>query len=174
MGDISVDTRVFHFPDGWRVMKYDDIPYYQNHLKNKKGWKRGMKAVDLVAYNPGDKMLYLIESKDYREHQREKRTPPAKEFFDKVMDTLTGLIPPALCSATNTAGESDLQAGIKGAQKLRLIYQFEQPTKHSKLHPRVFDPADIQLKLRSELRCFDPHTLVIEAATQSKVAWTVS
>ena len=174
MRDISVDSRVFHFPDGWRVMKYDDTPYYQNHLKNEKGWKRGMKGVDLIAYNPGDRTLYLIESKDYRVHGRENPTSPEREFFDKVMDTLTGLVPTALCSTTNAAGERDLQTGIKNAQKLRLIYQFEQPAKHSKLFPRVYDPADMQSKLKKELKCFDPHILVIEASTQHKVAWTVS
>lgn len=172
--DISVDSRIFHFDDSWLVMKYDDTPYYQRHLKNKSGWKRGMKGVDLIAYNPADGTLYLIESKDYRKYRRKKEISPEQEFFDKVMDTFTGIIPTALCSTTFSAGEKQLQQGIQNAKNLRLIYQFEQPAKHSKLFPRVYDPDDIQRKLRQELKCFDPHTLVIEAANQNKVLWTVN
>ena len=174
MVDIIVDSRTFHFPDDWRVMKYDNAPYYHNHLKNEHGWRRGLKAVDLIAYDPSGRILYLIESKDYRANPRKKNISPEKEFFNKVLDTLTGLVPTALCSTTETAGEDKLRYGLRRAKKLRLIYQFEQPEKHSKLFPRAYDPVDMQQKLQQELRCFDPHTLVIERQTQHKVRWTVS
>lgn len=172
MQDIAVDSRCFHFPDTWLVMKYDDTPFYQNHLKNKKGWKPGLKGVDLAAYNPFDRTLYLIESKDYRAHRRKKKTSPEREFFDKVINTFTGIVPTMLCSISALNGENELRSGIRNAEKLRLIYQFEQPAKHSKLFPRVFNPDEMQRKLRQELKCFDPHVLVIEAATQAKVSWT--
>ena len=173
MLEIIVDSRIFQFPDDWYVIKYDDTPYYKNHLKNKCGLRRGLKAVDLVAYDPNSRTLYLIESKDYRVHRREKPTPPDKEFSDKVIDTLTGLIPTALCGTTATAGEKELREGIQGARKLRLIYQFEQPRKHSKLFPRVYDPADLTDRLKKTLRCFDPHVLVVDAARQHMVRWRV-
>lgn len=172
MQDISVDSRLFHFPDNWLVMKYDDTPYYQKHLKNSKGWKRGLKGIDLAAYDPSQRTLYLIESKDYRNHQRGKEISPEREFFDKVIDTFTGIVPTMLCSCSASNGESKLQRSVQDAKRLRLIYQFEQPAKHSKMFPRVFNLDEMQRKLRQELKCFDPHVLVIEAATQTKVSWT--
>lgn len=174
MQDIPVDSRLFHFPDDWLVTKYDDMPYYQNHLKSGYGLRRGLKAVDLIAFHPADKTLFLIESKDYRRHSRTKSIPPAEEFVGKVTDTLTGLVPTMLCSPALTEDVKKVREGVRKSKKLRLIYQFEQPAKHSKLFPRAFDPSEIQLKLSQDLRCFDPHVLVIEAATQHKVAWTVN
>jgi len=173
MQDIPVDTRIFHFRDGWLVAKYDDMPYYRNNLSCKRGYKRSLNAVDLIVFHPADKTLYLIESKDYRKHPRTKKKTPAEEFVDKVTDTLTGLVPTMLCSSEITEEVVKIREGVWESEKLRLIYQFEQPAKHSKLFPRVFDPSEIQMKLRQDLRCFDPHVLVIEAATQNKVAWTV-
>lgn len=173
MPDIPVDSRVFHFQDGWLVTKYDDMSYYRNKLSREHGMKRSLKAVDLIAFHPADKTLFLIESKDYREHRRTKEVSPVEEFIGKVLDTLTGLVPTALCSDETSEGVSNLREGIRNAERLRLIYQFEQPAKHSKLFPRVFDPTEIQMKLRQELKCFDPRVLVIESATQNKVAWTV-
>ena len=135
--------------------------------------RRGLKAVDLIAFHPADKTLFLIESKDYRKYSRNKKKTPAEEFVDKVTDTLAGLVPTMLCSSEITEEVVIIREGVRESEKLRLIYQFEQPAKHSKLFPRVFDPSEIQMKLRQDLRCFDPHVLVIEAATQNKVAWTV-
>ena len=173
MQDITVNSRVFHFQDGWIVTKYDDVPYYRKKLSSELEYKRGLKAVDLIAFRPADKTLFLIESKDYRIDPRQKEDPPAKEFVEKVIDTLTGLIPTMLCSPEITDDVEKVREGVRKSERLRLIYQFEQPATHSKLHPRAFDPADIQTKLRQELKCFDPHVLVIEAATQNKVAWTI-
>ena len=174
MQDIPVDSRLFHFPDDWLVTKYDDMPYYQNHLKSGYGLRRGLKAVDLIAFHPADKTLFLIESKDYRRHSRTKSIPPAEEFVGKVTDTLTGLVPTMLCSPALTEDVKKVREGVRKSKRLRLIYQFEQPAKSSKLYKRAFDPADIQLKLRQALKCFDPHVLVIESKNQDKVAWTVN
>lgn len=173
MQNITVDSRTFCFDDSWLIMKYDETPFYKNHLKNEKGWKKSMKGVDLIAFDPTYKNLFLIESKDYRKHRRKKKISPEEEFFGKVIDTFTGILPTFLCSNGNTAGENILHQSVANAKKIRLVYQFEQPKKHSKLFPRVFDTADMQIKLRQELRIFDPHLLVIDSTTQSKVAWNV-
>ena len=58
MSSITVDSRIFDFPDGWLVMKYDATPYYrekfQGRTKGTRGLKREMKAVDLIATNPAE------------------------------------------------------------------------------------------------------------------------
>ena len=74
MKNIAVDSRSFEFDDDWLVMKYDSTPYYNHQFKgkrkNSKGLKKEMRAVDLIALNPDDGSLYLIESKDYRLYSR--------------------------------------------------------------------------------------------------------
>ena len=173
MQNITVDSRTFCFGDSWLIMKYDETPFYKNHLKNEKGWKKSMKGVDLIAFDATYKNLFLIESKDYRVHRRKKKLSPEKEFFEKVIDTFTGILPTFLCSNGNTAGENILHKSVANAKKIRLIYQFEQPAKHSKLFPKAYDIADMQCKLRQELRIFDPHVQVIDSTTQFKVDWKV-
>ena len=183
MKNIAVDSRSFEFDDDWLVMKYDSTPYYNHQFKGKrknaKGLKKEMKAVDLIAMNPDDGSLYLIESKDYRSHIRQKTETPADEFVHKVLDTLTGILPTALCSMRDVNGrhanaqEEILHRQLHEAQKMRLVFQFEQPQKHSKLFPRAYDPADMQSIIRRELGMIDSHALVIDANTQYKVQWTV-
>jgi hypothetical protein len=176
MNSINVDSRTFDFPDEWLVVKYDEIPYYTTKFQNpsKGKLKPEMKAVDLIALGKSgnEQVMYMIESKDYRVHRRTKDMPPAEEFIHKVLDTLTGMIPAALCG-DGSPNEIVLRNQLCKATKLRLVFQFEQPAKHSKLFPRAFDPADIQTKIRAELRSIDPHALVIDADSQGKVAWSV-
>ena len=69
------------------------------------------------------------------------------------------------------AQEEILHRQLHEAQKMRLVFQFEQPQKHS--FPRAYDPADMQSIIRRELGMIDPHALVIDANTQYKVPWTV-
>lgn len=180
MPSVVVDSRTFEFPDGWLVMKYDATPYYkvkfQGRTRGTRGLKPEMAAVDLIATDPCAKepTMYLIESKDYRVAHRSKPAPPDEEFIRKVLDTLTGILPTVLCSDSFQHGEKVLREQLKKARKLRLVYHFEQPARRSKLFPRPFDPADLQLRLRSELRAIDPHALVLDSTMPRKVAWSVS
>ena len=81
MQNITVDSRTFCFDDSWFIMKYDETPFYKNHLSNKQGWKKSMKGVDLIAFDPCAKVLFLIESKDYRVHQRKKKLSPQELYL---------------------------------------------------------------------------------------------
>ena len=184
MKNIAVDSRSFEFDDDWLVMKYDDTTYYRKQFEGKKkksnGLKKEMDSVDLIAMNLRDKVLYLIESKDYRFHRRTKPISPVKEFIQKVLDTLTGILPTALCGNRddrgkhNDVGEEILFKQLHLVIGLKLVYQFEQPLKPSKFFPRVYDPADLQSKIRCELGMIDKHALVVDANTQYKVPWMVN
>ena len=184
MTSIQVDSRTFDFPDGWLVTKYDDTAYYNNQFKGKArkshGLKKEMKALDLIALNPMDGMLYLIESKDYRTYRRQKKESPADEYIHKVIDTLTGILPTALCGKRNSsgkhidAGEDTLHRQLHLVNQLRMVLHFEQPQKSSKLFPHAYDLSDIQSKIRCELGMIDKHALVVDANTQHKVPWMVN
>ena len=174
MTSIDVDSRTFVFPDGWLVMKYDDTPYYKKQFQGIDRTSRGgMKAVDLIALKKADGVMYLIESKDYRVKRRSKEISPHEEFIQKVLDTLTGIIPTALCSYSSNPGEKVLLKQMRMAKKLRLVFQFEQPQKTSHLRPSPYDIADIQSFIRTKLRSIDPHALVIDSKLQYKVEWDI-
>lgn len=187
MINITVDQSLhFHFEDDWKVVQYDETDYYKTHLKNQHSWKKskkrtsvtdGLKGVDLVALQPQDNILYLIECKDYREYPRKKEQHPVEEFCQKTLDTLAGLLPAALCGIPGNAETKTLKTVVRRAEQLRLVLHFEQAKTEDKLWSRgAYDIADLQQKLRGLLKAIDPYTLVVDMDTlpnTAKVNWTV-
>ncbi len=109
-----------------------------------------------------------------------KEESPADEYIHKVIDTLTGILPTALCGKRNRygkhidAGEDTLHRQLHLVNQLRMVLHFEQPQKSSKLFPHAYDLSDIQSKIRCELGMIDKHALVVDANTQHKVPWTIN
>ncbi len=170
---MTVDSREFTFPAGWVCRKYeDDQSFYRNKIEPSFKFDKepGLKGVDIVAFSP-DRQMWLIESKDYRHHQRTKPEDPAREFVLKVRDTLTGLMVAVVDRQDNTL--DDIRRCVHAATSIRLAFQFEQPCRHSKLFPRVFDPADVQQQIKTKVRRICPHPLVIDATNQRCVPWKV-
>jgi len=172
MQDIEVDSLTYHFGDDCIIVKYDELPFYKKHLQNFNG--KSLKAVDIVALIPenGSFTLYMIESKDYRNNRREKPMAPDEEYYLKVMDTFTGLVPCSLYDGNNSE-ERKLHEILQRAQKIKLICQFEQRQKPSKLFPRPFDLADLQTKARKKLKSIDPHLRFVDKTMSCSVPWTV-
>ena len=167
-----VDSREFTFPEGWVCCKYDELPFYRNKIEPsfKVDKEPGLKGVDIVAFSP-DRQMWLIESKDYRRHRRTKAIGPAQEFVLKVRNTLTGLMVAVVDKQDNTL--DDIRKCAHTATSMRLAFHLEQPRLHSKLFPRVFDPADVQQQIKANVHRICPHPLVIDATNQGLVLWTV-
>lgn len=92
------DTLVFIFPDDWKIAKCDGWVFYRKQFcRVRNDPKYGMTCVDLLALDP-KKTLWLIEVKDYRQHRRTKEIPLWNEIRNKVVDTLSMLLP-AACNA---------------------------------------------------------------------------
>lgn len=120
LGSPSADGRekhalVFSFDDEWTVIAFDEgraaAPYANPDAAKLANWKfralwkegrpkklsaapseSGHRAVDIVAWSPTDRTLYLIESTDYR--AADYRTPPETlpdEAAAKFRDTLASL-----------------------------------------------------------------------------------
>ena len=184
MLNITIDqTLHFHFEDNWKVVKYDETPYYKTQLKNQRSCKinkkdksviSGLKGVDLVALQPQDNTLYLIECKDYRLHSRKKNLHPVEEFYQKTMDTLAGLLPSALCGTSGDPNTRMLKHWFV-VPNIYGCFPFEQAETTNKLMPRAYDIADLQQKLRGLLKAIDPYVLVVDIDTlrRTKVDWTV-
>lgn len=168
MSTVSVDSLVFSFPVGWRVSKYDDWSYYRNQF-SKIG--SGIAAVDLIAIDV-NRVVWLIEAKDYRAHKRTKPSCLAGEMRNKVIFTLAGII--AAKFRANDRAECDMAIRSVKAKKLRVVLHVEQPAISSRLSPRAIKLADVQQKLRSMLKSIDAHPLVVESSSMGPLSWVVT
>ena len=156
------------FPDKWNVTKYDDWEFYKNQFVNS---CYGNKAVDFLAYNPHARELWLIELKDYRQFRRTKDDKLSlwEEIAIKARDSLAGLFAAKVAIAHP---QQSYAALTLNAKRLRIVLHLEQPRTHSKLFPRVYDPADIQQKLKQTLKPIDAHPKVIDLNDMGNVPWS--
>lgn len=166
MTTVRVDRLLFTFSTSWRVSKYDDWAFYRRQFAQM--WD-GIKAVDLIALE--NQCLWLIEVKDYRTVRRTKAIDLADEIAQKVFATLAALLPAKVNAAV--LEERNFANACVNVTQLRVVLHLEQPRKHSKLFPRVIDPANVQLKLRTLIKPIDPHPKVVESTQMQGVAWTV-
>lgn len=156
------------FPDGWQVTKYDDWAFYRNQFV---GCCGGNKAVDFLAHDLENRILWLIELKDYRQFHRTKGITLWDEVAVKVRDTLAGLF-----AAKMELGHDDhaFARQTLAAQKLRVVLHLEQPASHSALFPRAFTLANIQQKMKQIIKPVDAHPKVVELNQMNAVPWTAA
>ena len=116
---------------------------------------------------------WLIEVKDYRQHERTKTLDLADEVALKVRDTLAGLLS-AKWNA-NDAAEREYASRLTGSSRVRVFCHLEQPAKTSRLRPRAIEPDKVRQKLKTLIKAIDPHPLVIDhTETEGRVSWTVT
>ena len=86
MHSLTEGDLTFGFQSTGHVTKYDDWSFYRNRLQKMCG---GSKAVDILAFDPNDGPLWMIEVKDYRAHRRaEEKGDLVLEIAYKMRDTL--------------------------------------------------------------------------------------
>ncbi len=168
MPTIIEGSLTFAFPPNWQASKFDGWSFYRNQFQQACG---GSKAIDFLAIDPGV-CLWNIEVKDYRQHPRTKTIKIDDEIAVKVRDTLAVLV-----AAKANANDSDEKAFAGAAllcPRLRVVLHLEQPAKHSKLHPRAINPANVLQKLKQLIKAIDPHPLVVEMGQMRGVSWSVT
>ena len=193
--NLDEDKLKFTFTENCQASKYDEWSFYKNQFQsigcNKEIIKEfikshqnnehnkqlekvcgGSKAIDIICISK--KILWLIEVKDYRVNRRTKPIDIGDEIAIKVRDTLAGLV-----AAKNNANNQDEKQFailvLRNSTSIRIVLHLEQPTKHSKLFPRVINPANIKMKLKKRLKAIDPHPLVIDKnSLKPDMCWTVS
>lgn len=167
MKNVQVDGLTFTFPASWKISKYDDWAFYRKQFS--KMWN-GIKAVDLLAIE--NQVTWFIEVKDYRRSRRTKGLDLVDEVAQKVLYTVAAMLP-AKVNASVT-DENDFAGEVVKSTQLRVVLHLEQPLKQSKLFPRAFDPANVQIKLKSLVKPIDPHPKVVESTRMQGLAWTAS
>ena len=160
---------VFEFPDGWDASKYDAWTFYRKHFQK----TSDSKAVDILAFAPQrGGTLWMIEVKDYQQNPRKKKIAMHDEVTQKVRDTLAGI----LAASVRASGDEERRFARKciRARNLRVVLHLEQPKKTSKLFPRAFNTANLQLKLHSTIKAVDAHPKVVERRKlHSSMDWGV-
>jgi len=164
----NIDGLTFTFPAHFQTSKYDDWSYYRNQFSR---ISTGIKAVDLLVIDPTN-AAWLVEGKDYRQHQRTKPCELHVEIALKIRDTLSALLPASLNATVDT--EKEFAKKILTSHQLRVVLHLEQPAKQSKLFPRAIDPNSVRSKLRQSLKAIDAHCLVVEANNMCNLGWNVN
>ena len=164
MGEITLV-----FPDQCEATKYDDWSFYQKRFQS---IQAGTKAVDIICVVPD--AAWLVQVKDYREHERTKPSDIADEVAAKVRDTLSGL-----AAASANADSDDEKEVAKRALRRRhwrvALHLEQSESTGSPLWPRPIDPAKILQKLRSKLRAVDAEAIVVNLQVSAgDVPWTVA
>ncbi|PMS10064.1 hypothetical protein FNF07_08975 [Trinickia caryophylli] len=167
---LSEGALIFLFPDDGLASKYDHWSHYRNGFQAACGGHH--KAVDIVYAQADERIAWLIEVKDYRVHARTKAIDLAEEIAVKVRDTLAGLVATG-CQA-NDQNEKDCARALLRAAKIRVVCHLEQPTKHSRLRPRVIEPDKLAIKLRTLIKAIDPRALVVDRhSLHASMTWRV-
>ena len=167
MNEIKEGDLKFSFPDCCEVGQYDQWSFYRNQFQSVAGES---KAVDILCL--AEDAAWLVEIKDYRQHPREKSTDLGDEIATKVRDTLSGLA--AASANANDDEERTLARRMLAKRRWRVVLHLEQPQVRSRLRPTPFNLADVELKLRGQLKAVDAHPLVLDRHTErTNIPWTV-
>ena len=169
----------FAFPDTWQICRPGETSYYVRHFQdfcNRAGSNGGCKEVDFLAYDPIALVLWLVEVKDYRAHQRTKPIDLADETALKVRDSLALLrVAPVRDMAQSTGGRlqaRDFARVSIPAVNIRVVLHCELPAHASRLFPGVRDSANLQQKLSTKLRQVDPRAILVNRNSQN-IPWAV-
>jgi hypothetical protein len=164
---ITEGNLTFTFPPRAQASKYDDWSFYRSQFNTAFG---GSKAVDIVFADSD--AAWLIEVKDYRQHDRTKPQELGEEVAQKVRDSLAGLA--AAAANANEPDEKRLAQRLLQKRCWRVVLHLEQPAKTSRLRPKAIDPAHVLKSMKKLLKPIDAHPHVVDRNNLHRdMSWTV-
>ena len=168
MTEIEVGDLTFLFPEDSEATKYDDWEFYTKKFQK---IKDGTKAVDILCVVPD--VAWLIEVRDYREHDRTKPSDLSEEIAGKVRDTLAGLAAASANAESN--GEREIAKRALRRRCWRVVLHLEQmQATGSALWPRGIDNAKVLQKLRGRRYAVDQNAMVRNRnSSADEVPWEV-
>ncbi len=151
----------FEFPDHWTVCRPGKSSYYRNKFQ---GFCVGSKETDFLLFEPDQRVLWLLEVKDYTTDRRDKPVDLCDEIALKVRDVLALLMAGATNDPPSNKGVGAFMAACGLPLAIKVVLHLEQPSKPSALFPGVKINADFTQKLRQKVHCIDPHAKVVSTA----------
>jgi len=158
---------LFEFPENWRVCRPGKSSYYRNRFQ---GFCGGSKETDFLLFEPDQRVLWLLEVKDYTTDRRTKTSDLCDEIALKVRDVLALLMAGATNDPPSNQGIGAFMATCGLPLVIKVVLHLEQPSKPSALFPGVKNRADFAQMLRHKVHCIDPHAKVV-STVQSHPHW---
>jgi hypothetical protein len=147
--------------------KYDDWSFYRNQFIK---IANGVKAIDIIMIESNT--TWLIEVKDYRNHQRTKVIDLADEIALKVKDTLAGLAAARLNA--NSGDEKLIADQALKTSKIKIVLHLEQPMYSTRIMPKLIDTSKVLMKLKQLLKPVDPHPIIANRGNSNlSITWQV-
>lgn len=177
MHEVTEDRLVFHFPDDWHVVKYDD----KRSFASRRFKIDGTKKVDILALSP-DSRLLVIEIKDFRHHAIENMhrlkpdgdDPLHIEVAKKVRDTMAVLV------AAYRDGDEDLMPVCAHLFRARnrdvdVILFLEEDEPRARTARGFRDRSNVELGIQAQLKPYGFRCRVLRRRTMPADAlWTVT
>jgi hypothetical protein len=157
----------FEFPDGWTVLRPEKASYYTRHFQKMAG---GCKEMDFVLFEPANRVLWLLEAKDYTTERRTKEQCIFEEVAVKIRDSLALLLAGSVRDDSSNCGVGSFMVVSAIPHEIKVVLHLEQPSKPSKLFPGVKIDADATQILRSKVRAIDPHARV-SSTVSTNLPW---
>lgn len=157
----------FEFPDGWKVLRPEKASYYTRHFQNFAG---GCKEMDFILFEPANRVLWLLEVKDYTSNPRTKTQCVFEEIAEKIRDSLALLLAGSVRGDSANGGVRSFMDVCAIPNDIKIALHLEQPSKPSKMFPGVKIDADATQKLRAKVRAIDPRARV-SSTSSTDMEW---
>lgn len=151
-------TITYTFPEHFIIFRPQDSPFYSKHWQSfaKPNAGEGNAEIDFVAFDPREKRIWLVETKDYRQHDRQKPSGIGEEFARKCRDTLSLL--GALQVSTQVVTPDDLENRLRFStmREVACVLHLEQ-RRGRRGEYSVISPQTLKDTIRRSIRALDPH-----------------
>ncbi len=154
----SEGTITYTFPEHFISFRPEDSTFYSKHWQSfaKPKGGEGNAEIDFIAFDPRGKRLWLVETKDYRQHDRSKPSSIGEEFARKCRDTLSLL--GALQVSIQVATDGDLEHRFRFSEMrdVTCVLHLEQRRgRHNEY--RIISSQTLKDTAKRSLRALDPH-----------------
>lgn len=171
MPQVFKEGRVeFRFPDAWKILRPEDTSYYNRHFQNIAG---GCKEMDFMLFDPADRVLWLLEVKDYTTDRRTKTECILDEVAKKSRDSLALLYAGAVGDNAQAPSVGHFARNTWRPSRIRVVLHIDQPRKPSKLFPGAPLAANAAQVLRNKVKAVDSHAVVTSCREES-LGWTAT
>jgi hypothetical protein len=149
------------------VLRPEKASYYKRHFQSFAG---GCKEMDFILFEPVNRVLWLLEVKDYTTDRRVKAQCVFEEIAEKVHDSLALLLAGSVRDDPSHCGVRSFMDVCAIPNEIKVVLHLEQPSKPSKMFPGVKIDADATQKLRAKVRAVDPRACV-SSTSSTDMEW---
>lgn len=126
--------------------------------------------MDFILLEPVNRVLWLLEVKDYTTTRRTKTQCLFEEIAEKIRDSLSLLLAGSVRDDPSNGGVRSFMDACAVPKDIKVVLHLEHPSKPSKMFPGVKIDADATQKLRAKVREVDPRARV-SSTSSTDMPW---